>query len=191
MKFSRGDITQEMKIIGVTDRTGTVVTFKPDPEMFDTLEYDYETLHTRMREQAFLNAGLKHITTATAAPEWSSRIPCATPAASVNLSAGTTATRRRSTRSHLYVRCEGRFHGGGGAMQYNDGYNETIVSFANDIHTPEGGMHEEGFKRALTTVLNAYGQKKGYHQGRGQGIRRGLPRGPDGDHLRQAHRRAV
>ena len=61
MKFSRGHITQEMRIIGTTDQHGTKVTFKPDPEMFDTLEYDYETLHTRMREQAFLNAGL-HIT---------------------------------------------------------------------------------------------------------------------------------
>lgn len=61
MKFSRGHITQEMRIIGTTDKHGTKVTFKPDPEMFDTLEYDYETLHTRMREQAFLNAGL-HIT---------------------------------------------------------------------------------------------------------------------------------
>ena len=59
MKFSRGDITQEMKIIGDTDHTGTTVTFKPDPEMFDTLVYDYEILHTRMREQAFLNAGLR------------------------------------------------------------------------------------------------------------------------------------
>ena len=61
MKFARGHITQEMRIIGTTDEHGTKVTFKPDPEMFDTLEYDYETLHTRMREQAFLNAGL-HIT---------------------------------------------------------------------------------------------------------------------------------
>ena len=61
MKFSRGHITQEMRVIGTTDQHGTKVTFKPDPEMFDTLEYDYETLHTRMREQAFLNAGL-HIT---------------------------------------------------------------------------------------------------------------------------------
>ena len=59
MKFSRGDITQEMKIIGDTDRTGTTVTFKPDPEVFDTLVYDYDILHTRMREQAFLNAGLR------------------------------------------------------------------------------------------------------------------------------------
>ena len=59
MKFSRGDITQEMKIIGDTDHTGTTVTFKPDPEVFDTLVYDYDILHTRMREQAFLNAGLR------------------------------------------------------------------------------------------------------------------------------------
>ena len=59
MKFSRGKITQEMKVVGQTDRTGTTVTFKPDPEMFETLEYKYETLHTRMREEAFLNAGLR------------------------------------------------------------------------------------------------------------------------------------
>ena len=62
MRFSRGHITQEMTIVGTTDHTGTTVTFKPDPEMFDTLVYDYETLHTRMREQAFLNAGLKIVT---------------------------------------------------------------------------------------------------------------------------------
>ena len=59
MSFSRGNITQELKVVGETDHTGTTVTFKPDGEMFDTLEYDYETLHTRMREQAFLNAGLR------------------------------------------------------------------------------------------------------------------------------------
>ena len=59
MKFSRGKITQEMKVVGKTDHTGTTVTFKPDPEMFETLEYNYDTLHTRMREEAFLNAGLR------------------------------------------------------------------------------------------------------------------------------------
>ena len=59
MAFSRGHITEEMHVVGTTDHTGTTVTFKPDPEMFDTLEYEYETLHTRMREQAFLNAGLR------------------------------------------------------------------------------------------------------------------------------------
>ena len=59
MKFARGKIVQEMKIVGHTDHTGTTVTFKPDPEMFDTLEYNYETIHTRMRQEAFLNAGLR------------------------------------------------------------------------------------------------------------------------------------
>ena len=59
MKFSRGHITQEMRIVGTTERTGTCVTFKPDPEMFEELEYSYDILHTRMREEAFLNAGLR------------------------------------------------------------------------------------------------------------------------------------
>ena len=68
MKFSRGHITQEMRVVGTTDGHGTKVTFKPDGEMFDTLQYDYETLHTRMREQAFLNAGL-HITIVDKRPE--------------------------------------------------------------------------------------------------------------------------
>ena len=62
MKFARGAITQEMKIVGETDRTGSVITFKPDPEMFDTITFSYETIHTRMRQQAFLNAGVRILT---------------------------------------------------------------------------------------------------------------------------------
>ena len=77
------------------------------------------------------------------------------------------------------------------ALQYNDGYNENIVSFANDIHTPEGGMHETGFKTALTRVINAYGRQERRHQGRGQGQRRGRARGHLGHHLRQAAGGAV
>ena len=77
------------------------------------------------------------------------------------------------------------------ALQYNDSYNEVIVSFANNIHTPEGGMHETGFRTALTRVLNAYGTKVGILKKRRQALRRGLPRGHDRDHLRQAHRAAV
>ena len=76
MKFSRGSITQEMKIVGETDRSGTVVTFQPDPEMFDTLDYDYDTLHTRMREQAFLNAGLKISIADTRTPDGKSDSMC-------------------------------------------------------------------------------------------------------------------
>ena len=158
MKFSRGNITQEMKVIGDTDHTGTTVTFKPDPEMFDTLEYDYETLHTRMREQAFLNAGLR-ITISDARPgREQSEAMCY----EGGIREFVTYINRNKTPLHEEVIYLSGAKGDSTAeiaMQYNDGYNETLVSFANDIHTPEGGMHETGFKAALTRVLNAYGLK--------------------------------
>ena len=160
MKFSRGDITQEMKIIGDTDRTGTTVTFKPDPEMFDTLDYEYETLHTRMREQAFLNAGLR-ITITDARP---GREQSETMCYEGGIREFVTFINRNKTPLHEEVIYLSGAKGDSTAeiaMQYNDGYNETLVSFANDIHTPEGGMHETGFKAALTRVLNAYGMKYG------------------------------
>ena len=160
MKFSRGNITQEMKIIGETDHTGTTVTFKPDPEMFDTLEYDYETLHTRMREQAFLNAGLR-ITISDARPgRQKSEAMCY----EGGIREFVTFINRNKTPLHEEVIYLSGAKGDSTAeiaIQYNDGYNETLVSFANDIHTPEGGMHETGFKAALTRVLNAYGLKYG------------------------------
>ena len=87
MKFSRGHVTQEMTVVGTTDHTGTTVTFKPDSEMFEDTVYNYETLHTRMREEAFLNAGLR-IRLWTCVPVRSRRMPCATPAASGSLSPG-------------------------------------------------------------------------------------------------------
>ena len=160
MKFSRGNITQEMKVIGETDHTGTTVTFKPDPEMFDTLEYDYETLHTRMREQAFLNAGLR-ITISDARP---SREKSEAMCYEGGIREFVTWLNRNKTPLHeevIYLAGQKGDSMAEIAMQYNDGYNETIVSFANDIHTPEGGMHETGFKAALTRVLNAYGLKYG------------------------------
>ena len=160
MKFSRGNITQELKVIGETDHTGTTVTFKPDPEMFDTLEYDYETLHTRMREQAFLNAGLR-ITISDARPgREKSEAMCY----EGGIREFVTYINRNKTPLHEEVIYLSGAKGDSTAeiaIQYNDGYNETLVSFANDIHTPEGGMHETGFKAALTRVLNAYGLKYG------------------------------
>ena len=160
MSFSRGNITQEMKIVGETDHTGTTVTFKPDGEMFDTLEYDYETLHTRMREQAFLNAGLR-ITITDARP---GKEQSETMRYEGGIREFVTFINRNKTPLHEEVIYLSGAKGDSTAeiaMQYNDGYNETLVSFANDIHTPEGGMHETGFKAALTRVLNAYGMKYG------------------------------
>ena len=160
MKFSRGAITQEITVIGTTDHTGTTVTFKPDGEMFDTLEYDYETLHTRMREQAFLNAGLRiTITDARPGQEQSETMRY-----EGGIREFVTYINRNKTPLHeevIYLAGAKDDATAEIAMQYNDGYNETLVSFANDIHTPEGGMHETGFKAALTRVLNSYGLKYG------------------------------
>ena len=160
MKFSRGHILDDMKVVGETDHTGTTVTFKPDPEMFDTLEYEYETLHTRMREQAFLNAGLHITITDARTGREQSEAMCY----EGGIREFVTYINRNKTPLHqevIYLSGSKNDSTAEIAIQYNDGYNETIVSFANDIHTPEGGMHETGFKAALTRVLNGYGLKYG------------------------------
>ena len=164
MKFARGHITQEMKIVGTTDQTGTEVTFQPDPEMFDEVVYSYETLHERMREEAFLNAGLA-ITITDAREE--------NPATETMCYEGgirefVTYTNRKKTVVHedvIYMQGSKGDASAEIAVQYNDSYNESIQSFANDVRTPEGGMHETGFKTALTRVLNAYGAKVGIIKG--------------------------
>ena len=166
MKFSRGKKTQDMKIIGTTDRTGTIVRFQPDPQMFDELVYDFEILHTRMREQAFLNAGLQ-ITIKDERPESADK-PEAQRYDSMCYEGGirefVSYLNHSKTPLHpevIYVAGKREDSEAEVALQYNDGYSEVIVSFANNIHTPGGGMHETGFKTALTRVLNAYGRKKG------------------------------
>ena len=164
MKFSRGHITQEMRIVGTTDHTGTEVTFQPDPEMFDTLVYDYAILRDRMREEAFLNAGLSITITDSRGEEPVSKTMCY----AGGIREFASWSNRNKTAVHqdvIYM------HGTKGdasaevAIQYNDGYNENMLSFANDVRTPEGGMHETGFKAALTRVLNAYGTARGIIKG--------------------------
>ena len=183
MKFSRGNITQEMKIIGTTDHTGTTVTFKPDPEMFDETVYDYETLHTRMREQAFLNAGLK--ITISDERAVSADKPENERYDSMCYEGGirefVSFINRNKTPVHeevIYMEGSRDDSLAEIALQYNDSYNEIIVSFANNIHTPEGGMHETGFKQALTRALNNYAQKmkllKDNEKLSGEDVREGL-----------------
>ena len=177
MKFSRGGITEEMRVVGTTDSHGTFVTFKPDGEIFDDTEYDYDILHTRMREQAFLNGGLTiTITDARPGREQSDTL----------CYEGGIREFVRFLNKHKAPLHEDVIYLSGSkgdaiaeiALQYNDGYNENIVSFANDIHTPEGGMHETGFKTALTRVINAYGQKtnviKGDDKVSGEDVREGI-----------------
>ena len=158
MRFSRGDITQEMTVVGDTDKTGTVVTFMPDPEMFEDTEYNYETLFTRMREQAFLNAGLLIKTEDKREGKETSD----TMRYEGGIREFVTYLNRSKTPVHgdiIYMSGEKDDSTAEIAMQYNDSYNELILSFANNINTPEGGMHETGFKAALTRVLNDYGKK--------------------------------
>ncbi len=164
MRFARGHITQEMTIVGNTDKTGTEVTFQPDPEMFDTVEYEYSVLHERMREEAFLNAGLSITITDDRGDAPVSETMCY----EGGIREFATWCNRNKTPIHndvIYMHGMKDDASAEIAIQYNDGYNEFMLSFANDVRTPEGGMHETGFKTALTRVLNAYGVKNGIIKG--------------------------
>ncbi|MBR4232481.1 MAG: DNA topoisomerase (ATP-hydrolyzing) subunit B [Oscillospiraceae bacterium] len=177
MKFSRGDITQEMRIVGDTDRTGTTVTFKPDPEMFDDTVYSYDILHDRMREEAFLNAGLKiRIIDERKGSEQQDEM-----CYEGGIREYVSFLNKSKDALHsnvIYMSGNKDESFAEIAMQYNDGYQENITSFANDVRTPEGGMHETGFKAALTRVLNNYGIKTGIIKGddkvSGEDCREGL-----------------
>ena len=158
MKFSRGHITEEMTVVGETDHTGTTVTFKPDPEMFEDTVYNYDTLHTRMREEAFLNAGLR-IRTVDKRPGQEQEDSMCFEGGIREFVTWLNKSKDPVHPDVVYMAGQKDDAMAEVAFQYNDGYSENIVSFANNVHTPEGGMHEEGFKRALTTVLNNYGKK--------------------------------
>ena len=186
-RFSRGNAEYDLQDLGSIEnpeQTGTMVTFKADPEIFkETTVYDFATLETRLREQAFLNAGL-HITIRDERIESADK-PEKDRMDSMCYEGGIREFVRWYNRHKTPIHEQVIYMSGSKgddtaevALQYNDSFNSNIVSFANDIHTPEGGMHEEGFKRALTNVLNAYGVKKGYIKGddkvTGDDVREGL-----------------
>ena len=159
MKFARGKVTQPITVVGDTDKHGTVVTFQPDPEMFtDTTVYDYDILHTRMREEAFLNAGLRiHTIDQRAGREQHDDMCYAG-----GIREFVTWLNRARNPIHdgvIYMAGQKGDSIAKLAFQYTDSYSESILSFANNVHTPEGGMHETGFKQALTSTLNAYGRR--------------------------------
>ena len=159
MAFSRGVTTRKMTVTGDTDHTGTQVTFKPDGEIFDDLVYDYETLHTRLREQAFLNAGLRITLTDSRDPE---NILRDTMCYEGGIREYVTYLNTNKNPLHpepIYFKTVKEDSEAEVAIQYTDSYNELMQSFANNIHTPEGGMHETGFKTALTRVINDYARK--------------------------------
>ena len=160
-RFERGSYSEPLKIIDKTDKTGTVVTFKADPEIFEqTTQYDYDTLLTMLREQAFLNAGVRIVFTDRRGDEDVEVDLC------YKGGIREFVTHIHNTRGLdvlspevIYVSGVKEDYTAEVAMQYNDSYNELILSFANNVHTPDGGTHETGFKNALTKVINDYGKK--------------------------------
>ncbi len=159
-RFERGKTVTELEIIGDAQETGTRVTFKPDPEMFEELVFDYETLHTRLREEAFLNGGTR-ITISDLRGDEPVRDSMCYEGGIVSFVEWIHA--RKSVEvihpDIIYISAQGEENTAEVAMQYNTSYSELILSFANNVHTGEGGTHEEGFKAALTKVINDYGHR--------------------------------
>lgn len=163
-KFARGDVQTDLKIIGDTDKTGTFIKFKADPEIFtETTVYDYETLERRLREQAFLNAGLS-ITLTDRRDEGDIHSEEFCYEGGIRSFVDYINTSRGLTPVHediMHFTTVQDDKSAEVAISYNDGYNEIILSFANDVRTVDGGTHEQGFKTALTRVFNDYGKKFG------------------------------
>ena len=162
-RFSNGGHPDyDLKEIGTSSATGTTIRFKPDPEIFrETTVYDFETLERHLRESAFLNAGLC-ITLADRRDSENiiERTYCYEGGLSSFVEYLTTS--RGQTPLHEKPIHFSAMHGDRSAeiaMQYTDSYNETMLSFANNVHTVDGGTHETGFKTALTRVFNDYGRK--------------------------------
>ena len=167
MQFERGKTTQKMSIVGTSEDTGTSITFWPDDEIFETTVYDYDTLHDRLQEMAFLNRGLTIVLTDER--ERTPRVEefCyqggiidfvkflntgeevdAGLKEPIYLS-GENSADDAAKRAEVEV-----------AIQWNTSYSEHVMSFANNIYTPDGGMHMEGFRTALTRVINDYARKQ-------------------------------
>ena len=163
-RFERGDIVTDLTVIGDTDQTGTFIKFKADAEVFtETTEYEYEVLERRLREQAFLNAGLSiTLTDKRDAGNIQSEEFCYEGGIRsfveyINESRGLTPVHD----DVMHFTTVNGDKSAEVAVSYNDGYNEIILSFANDVRTVDGGTHEQGFKTALTRVFNDYGKKFG------------------------------
>lgn len=178
-KYHRGIPDDRLKIVGDTDKTGTKVTFYPDAEIFETLDFKYATLRHRLRELAFLNKGLEIIFTdyrkSATEPEhdyfkFDGGI--------IEFVKSLNAMHQTLFSDVLYFHSDTETGEIEYALQYNDTYNETIHAFANNINTEEGGTHLDGFKTSLTRVINAYGKQAGLLKGddslSGDDVREGL-----------------
>ena len=158
MKFSRGKKTQDMKVVGKCDKTGCRVSFKPDPEIFDTIDFSYSTLENHLRETAFLNKGIK----ITLTDEREGKNKKETFHYEGGLKEFVEWQNRNKDAVHneiIYYEVKGQGKEVEVAMQWTTAYTETILSYANNIRTTEGGMHEMGFKASMTRIMNDYARK--------------------------------
>ena len=162
--FKRGVADGELQTLGATgEPNGTTVTFQPDPEMFEELEYDYDTLITRLREEAFLNAGVRITLTDERAGKQRQESMCYE--GGIRSFVDYLHQKRQLEVLHpevIYLKGQLNNSIAEIALQYNSSYNELLLSFANNVNTADGGTHEEGFKSALTRVFNDFGREKGY-----------------------------
>lgn len=180
-RYERGNSCGALRVIGDTDRSGTKVHFKPDAEIFEDLVYDFDTLLSRLREQAFLNAGV-HITLTDKREDVPEDKRVADMVYEGGIKEFVTYINRNKEPIHpevIYVNAVRENSEAEVALQYNDGYSENIISFANNINTTEGGTHEAGFKAALTKVINDYARrykflKDGDDNLKGEDVREGL-----------------
>ena len=171
-RFERGAVTRPFACVGESDgRHGVYVRFKPDPTIFEETVFEYDTLLTRMREQSFLNAGVKIVLTDTREGKEREEV--------LHYEGGIISfveylnSEKRGTPVHpevIYMKGEENGSIAEVAMQYNDSYNETLISFANNMSTIEGGTHETGFKTALTRAINDYSRKMGIIKGDDKGL---------------------
>ena len=179
-RFERGKVARPFACIGPCERHGLTVTFKPDPTIFEETTFDFDTLLVRMREQSFLNAGVRILLRDTREGQEREEV--------LHYEGGIVSfveylnNEKRGTPIHpdvIYMKGEKNGSIAEVAMQYNDSYNETLISFANNMSTIEGGTHETGFKSALTRAINDYAKKTGVVKGEerplsGEDVREGL-----------------
>ncbi|MEA5010869.1 MAG: DNA topoisomerase (ATP-hydrolyzing) subunit B [Angelakisella sp.] len=163
-RFERGKIVTALETTPCTEESGTTVTFKPDSQIFEELAYDYEVLHTRLREQAFLNAGVRITLTDERGAQPIQDSMCYEGGIASFVEYIHTRKSVETLHDDVIYICSGDNGESSAevAMQYNDSYNEMILSFANNINTVEGGTHEAGFKAALTRVMNDYAKRFGF-----------------------------
>lgn len=177
IRFNRGIAERPLAVVGEASDTGTTVTFYPDAEIFETLEFNYDTMKTRLRELAYLNKGLT-IELADQRVEPERREVFRYDGGIVSFVEEMNKTKGTIFPEVIYfdekyVDSEIEV-----AMQYNDSYSDTILAFANNINTEEGGTHLDGFKASLTKIINDYGSKAGILKGSeklsGEDVREGL-----------------